>query len=60
LQFEVNGQIYFLNFAPQEGRWFLYVPTGNGFRRMEIASDQARLLVNTFMPVDEKNESVVN
>jgi hypothetical protein len=49
-----------LNFAPQEGRWFLYVPTGNGFRRMEIASDQARLLVNTFMPVDEKNESVVN
>ncbi len=39
MNFELNGQTFFLNFVPGEGRWFLYAPTMLGMQRMAVADD---------------------
>jgi hypothetical protein len=39
LQFEVNGQDYFLNFMEDERRWFVLVPTETGVRRIPVYVD---------------------
>jgi hypothetical protein len=44
VQFEVNGQVYFLNFAPGEGRWFVLTPTHDGFFAMAVVDDDDAML----------------
>jgi hypothetical protein len=39
LQFEVNGQDYFLNFIEDERRWFVLVPTATGLQRIPVYID---------------------
>jgi hypothetical protein len=39
LQFEVNGQDYFLNFVEDERRWFVLVPTETGVTRIPVYID---------------------
>jgi hypothetical protein len=39
LQFEINGQDYFLNFVPDEGRWFLFKPTRLGVAAIPVVED---------------------
>ena len=42
LQFEVNGQAYFLNFVGEEGRWYLFAPTLAGVNRIPVYVDAPR------------------
>jgi hypothetical protein len=39
LQFNVNGQDYFLNFVEDEGRWYVFAPTLTGVQRIPIYVD---------------------
>jgi len=39
LQFEVNGQVYFLNFVDDEGRWYVFAPTPTGVNRIPVYVD---------------------
>ena len=39
LQFEVNGQVYFLNFAEEQGKWFVVKPTGTGVLAIPVYVD---------------------
>jgi hypothetical protein len=39
LQFEVNGQTYFLNFAEDEGRWYVFAQTITGINRIPVYVD---------------------
>ena len=39
LQFEVNGQMYFLNFVDAEARWFVFAPTLTGVHRIPVYVD---------------------
>jgi hypothetical protein len=39
LQFEVNGQSYFLNFAEDEGRWYVFAQTLTGVNRIPVYVD---------------------
>jgi hypothetical protein len=39
LQFEVNGQDYFLNFVEDERLWFVLVPTETGVTRIPVYVD---------------------
>jgi hypothetical protein len=48
MNFEFNGQTFFLNFVPDEGRWFLYAPTAMGMQRMPVADD-AHMHFDTFV-----------
>jgi hypothetical protein len=39
LQFEVENQTYFLNFVPDEGRWYVFSPTKDGLIKIPVAMD---------------------
>jgi hypothetical protein len=41
LQFEVNGQAYFLSFVEGEGRWYVFAPAPSGLRRIPVYVDAA-------------------
>lgn len=59
MQFEVNGQNYFLNFVPEEGRWFLLKPTRSGLQAMRVVNDDgAEFLTN--VEVEDPDFDVVN
>ena len=54
LQFEVNGQAFFVNFVPEEGRWYCYAPTEHGIQRIPVATDSAPFENFTFLDEPEK------
>jgi hypothetical protein len=39
MNFEHNGQNYFLNFVPNEGQWFLYSATETGIQKVPVSND---------------------
>jgi hypothetical protein len=39
LQFEANGQTYFLNFAEDEGRWYVFAQSLTGINRIPVYVD---------------------
>ena len=39
MQFEVNGQEYFLNLAEDEARWYVFMPTLTGLQRIPVYVD---------------------
>jgi hypothetical protein len=39
VQFEANGQTYFLNFAEDEGRWYVFAQTLTGVNRIPVYVD---------------------
>ena len=36
MQFEINDQSYFLNYVEDEGRWYVFQPTGSGVIRIPV------------------------
>ncbi len=40
MQIEINEQEYFLDFIPEESRWFLLQPTRRGIRVMPVVDDE--------------------
>jgi hypothetical protein len=60
LNFEVNGQMYFLNFDPSEGRWFVYESTKDGIMTMPVHDDGTPLLVPSTVLLDELETKKVN
>ena len=36
MQFEVNNQMYVVNFVPEEGRWYVLAPTDTGVVRIPV------------------------
>ena len=59
MKFEVNGQMFFVNFVPEEGRWYCYAPTSTGMQRIPVSMDSAPF-VSFAVPVDEQAKEVVN
>ena len=39
MQFEVNGQTYFLDFTAEEGQWYLFAQTLTGVNRIPVYVD---------------------
>ena len=59
MRFEVNGQMFFVNFVPEEGRWFCYAPTATGMQKIPVSMDGTPF--ESFnVPVDEQAKEVVN
>lgn len=40
MQFEVNGQAYFLHFVDDEGRWYVFEPGEKGIQRIPVYVDE--------------------
>jgi hypothetical protein len=58
VQFEVNGQAFFVNFVPEEGRWYCYAPTDHGIQRIPVATDSAPFESFPVAEVDGKGRIV--
>ncbi|MGZ4832288.1 MAG: hypothetical protein ACXVZQ_05125 [Terriglobales bacterium] len=50
MQFNVNQQPYFLNFLPEEGRWFVFKPTRDGVEILAVVHDD--------VPIDPEEVAV--
>jgi hypothetical protein len=42
LQFQVNGQEYFLAFVEEERRWYLFAQMAQGIQRIPVYVDAAK------------------
>ncbi len=60
MRFEVNGQMFFVNFIPEEGRWYCFAPTGTGVQRIPVSMDTSPFEAAFGVPVDEEEKEVVN
>ena len=60
MQFELNGQVYFLNFDPSEGKWFVYEPTKDGMLAMAVHDDSAPLVMPSAVMLDDVDTKKVN
>jgi hypothetical protein len=59
MQFEVNNQMYVVNFVPEEGRWYVLAPTDTGVVRIPVEVDEP--FYDTFgFPQEDKKRDVVN
>ena len=59
MRFEVNGQMFFVNFVPEEGRWFCFAPTLTGMQKIPVSMDAAPFGPYT-VALDEQAKEVVN
>jgi hypothetical protein len=59
LRFEVNGQMFFVNFIPEEGRWYCFAPTATGVQRIPVSMDVSPFEAFT-VTLDEQAKEVVN
>ena len=58
MQFELYGQTFFVNFVPEEGRWYCYAPTKHGMQRIPVAMDEAPFETFTVEPEIGKTKVV--
>ena len=59
MQFEVNNQMYVVNFVPEEGRWYVLAPTDTVVVRIPVEVDEP--FYDTFgFPQEDKKRDVVN
>jgi hypothetical protein len=59
MRFEVNGQLFFVNFVAEEGRWFCYAPTEAGLQKIPVSMDASPFKAYT-VEMDEQAKEVVN
>ncbi len=59
MRFEVNGQMFFVNFVPEEGRWYCYAPTATGVQKIPVSTDGTPFESFTVLQ-DEQAKEVVN
>ena len=59
LRFEVNGQMFFVNFIPEEGRWYCFAPTATGLQKIPVSIDVSPFEAYT-VELDEQAKEVVN
>jgi hypothetical protein len=59
LRFEVNGQMFFVNFIPEEGRWYCFAPTATGLQKIPVSMDASPFEAYT-VALDEQAKEVVN
>jgi hypothetical protein len=58
MQFEVNNQMYVVNFVPEEGRWYVLAPTDTGVVRIPVEVDEP--FYDTFGFPSEDGKRVVH
>ncbi len=59
MRFEINGQMFFVNFVPEEGQWFCYAPTATGVQKIPVSTDASPFQAYT-VALDEQAKEVVN
>jgi hypothetical protein len=58
LEFEVNGQNYFLGFVEDERRWYVFAPTASGLNRIPVYVDVPAM--GKILLADESKQTITN
>jgi hypothetical protein len=51
--------MFFVNFVPEEGRWYCFAPTATGMQRIPVSMDSSPFEA-FHVSVDEQSKEVVN
>ncbi len=51
--------MFFVNFVPEEGRWFCYAPTDTGMQKIPVSIDASPFEAYT-VEQDEQAKEIVN
>jgi len=51
--------MFFVNFVPEEGRWFCYAPTATGMQKIPVSIDASPFEAFD-VAVDEQAKEIVN
>ena len=60
MQFELNDNLYFVNFVPSEGRWYVISPTDTGVQRIPVVSDESLDIIHFPAELPETDSGRVN
>ena len=60
MEFELNDSLYFVNFVPSEGRWYVISPTYTGIQRIPVVSDEMWDIVHFPAELPETDAERVN
>jgi hypothetical protein len=61
MQFEVQGQQYFLKYVDDEERWALFRPGPHGIEQIEVEEDSAQpMFGGVIIPFGEDGQSTIN
>ncbi len=58
MEFEVNGQKYFLGFVEDERRWYVFAPTASGLNRIPVYIDAPAM--GKILLADENKQTITN
>ena len=58
MEFEVNGQKYFLGFVEDEGCWYVFAPTASGLNRIPLYVDAP--VMGKILLADESKQTIRN
>jgi hypothetical protein len=58
LEFEVNGQKYFLGFVEDDRRWYVFAPTARGLNRIPVYVDAPA--IGKIVLADESKQTITN
>jgi hypothetical protein len=58
LQFEIDNQMYYLNFVPDEGRWYVFQPTEDGMIRIPVEMEATHFEHFAFAPEEGKKRVI--
>ena len=60
LDFQVNGETYFVSLADDEGRWLVFVETPTGSRAIPVYADAPETEDLTVVVEDKDRRKIVN
>jgi len=60
MQFQVQGQNYYLKFDPGVGRWYLLKPTPNGYSGMAVLDDGGQPPEVQLLPDEQEGQETVH
>ncbi len=60
MDFQVNGETYFLSLAEDERRWLVFLETGNGTRRLPVYEDVLEFKRFAVVVEDKKKHRIPN
>ena len=60
MQFVMNDSLYFVDFVPSEGRWYVISPTDTGIQRIPVVSDEMWDIVHFPAELPETDSGRVN
>jgi hypothetical protein len=52
--------MFFVNFIPEEGRWYCFAPTATGLQKIPVSMDAAPFEAAFTVAVDEQAKEIVN